>query len=58
MVLGRMLEDNLRRAMALSGGDLTILVASPLSAGLWLASVAVLAWPIAAALAARRRQGT
>ncbi|WP_291298345.1 tripartite tricarboxylate transporter permease [Elioraea sp.] len=57
MVLGRMLEDNVRRAMALSDGDLWILVSSPLSAVLWVAAVGVLLWPaVAGALRARRGQ--
>jgi len=55
MVLGRMLEDNLRRAMALSGGDLAILVGSPLASGLWIACVVVLLWPVLAGAVLGRR---
>jgi len=55
MVLGRMLEDNLRRAMALSGGDLAILVGNPLASGLWIACVVVLLWPVLAGAVLGRR---
>lgn len=36
ILLGNLLEANLRRAMTISNGDWTALVASPLSIGLWL----------------------
>ena len=41
-ILGPMIEENLRRAMLVSRGDLGILVASPISAGFVIATVLVL----------------
>lgn len=49
-VLGRMLEDNLRRAMSLSDGDVWALLGSPVSVGLWVLTLAALLWPIARGL--------
>ena len=40
-VLGPMIEENLRRALLLSGGDWLTFVSSPLSAGLLLAALAL-----------------
>ncbi|MBY0338054.1 MAG: tripartite tricarboxylate transporter permease [Acetobacteraceae bacterium] len=51
-VLGRMLEDNLRRAMALSDGNVAELVASPVSVALWAMTGLALLWP---SLRLRRR---
>jgi putative tricarboxylic transport membrane protein len=48
-VLGRMLEDNLRRAMSLSDGDASALFASPVSVALWAMTALALLWPLAAA---------
>jgi putative tricarboxylic transport membrane protein len=45
-VLGRLLEDNLRRAMALSDGDVSALFASPASIVLWLLTLLAVAWPM------------
>jgi putative tricarboxylic transport membrane protein len=45
-VLGRMLEDNLRRAMSLSDGDVWALFGSPVSIVLWLMTVAAVLWPM------------
>ncbi|RVT96393.1 tripartite tricarboxylate transporter permease [Rhodovarius crocodyli] len=45
-VLGRMLEDNLRRALALSDGAVSALVESPVSIGLWVLTVGALLWPL------------
>jgi putative tricarboxylic transport membrane protein len=50
-VLGRMLEDNLRRAMSLSDGDVMALLGSPVSIALWVMTLGALLWP----LLARRR---
>ena len=44
-VLGDMMEQNLRRALSISNGDPVILVASPISIGLWMASVLMLVVP-------------
>ncbi len=44
-VLGGLMEDNLRRALSISGGDLGILWQSGISLGLWIAAAALLALP-------------
>lgn len=53
-VLGRMLEDNLRRALSLSGGDVVALVESPVSIALWVLTAGALLWPLIMVL---RRRG-
>ncbi len=54
-VLGDMMEQNLRRALSISNGELDILFASPISIGLWVAAVAMLVGPrVATAIASRR----
>jgi putative tricarboxylic transport membrane protein len=53
-VLGRLLEDNLRRALALSDGDAMILLASPVSIGLWLLTLGAILWPFIGARLGRR----
>jgi putative tricarboxylic transport membrane protein len=45
-VLGRLLEDNLRRAMALSDGDVMALFGSPASIALWVLTLAAVAFPL------------
>ena len=40
ILLGRHMEDALRRAMVLSDGDFTYLFSSPIAIGLWIAAVA------------------
>jgi putative tricarboxylic transport membrane protein len=47
-VLGRMLEDNLRRALSLSDGSVMELVASPVSIALWVMTVVAVLWPLRA----------
>lgn len=39
ILLGNAMEDNLRRAMILSDGDVTFLWSSPISIGLWVAAI-------------------
>ena len=39
ILLGNHMEDNLRRAMVISGGDWKILFSSGLSIGLWIAAI-------------------
>jgi len=46
LVLGPLVENNLRRAMSLSDGDWTYLFSSPISIGLWIAAVASLFLPL------------
>ena len=40
ILLGNHMEDSVRRAMVISGGDWTILFSSPISIGLWIAAIA------------------
>ncbi|MDP3833568.1 MAG: tripartite tricarboxylate transporter permease [Hydrogenophaga sp.] len=51
-VLGDMMEQNLRRALSISNGDAAILVASPISIGLWTAAALMLLVPLAPRLLA------
>ena len=44
-VLGEMMEDNLRRALSISNGELGILWGSPITLALWALTVAMLAMP-------------
>ncbi|MGH8812984.1 MAG: tripartite tricarboxylate transporter permease, partial [Advenella sp.] len=46
VVLGDMMEQNLRRALSITNGDATILVQSNISIGLWIASAAVVLLPL------------
>jgi len=53
-VLGDMMEQNLRRALSITNGELGILVESPISIGLWVgAAVMVLVPPVMRAVARR-----
>ncbi|HEA53692.1 hypothetical protein LCGC14_0965300 [marine sediment metagenome] len=45
-VLGGLMEDNLRRALSISGGDLGILLQSGISIGLWFAAGLLLIAPL------------
>jgi len=45
LVLGPLMERNLRRALALSGGDWWVMFSSPLAIGLWALAVASLLAP-------------
>lgn len=45
-VLGRLLEDNLRRAMSLSDGDVMALFASGPSLFLWICTALAVIWPL------------
>ncbi len=53
LVLGPLMEKNLRRALALSGGEWSVMFSSSLAIGLWAMAVAALVVPWA--LGARRR---
>ncbi|WP_137818888.1 tripartite tricarboxylate transporter permease [Pseudomonas sp. 2FG] len=58
-VLGGLMEDNLRRALSISNGNLDILWASPISIGCWVLVAAMLVLPIVRILrkrAALRRE--
>jgi len=53
-VLAELMERNLRRALAISDGDVSILFASPLSVGLWALAALVIVIPILVRFRARR----
>jgi len=55
-VLGRLLEENLRRALALARGDLSIFVVRPVSAALLLAGAVVLALAVLPNIRTRRQE--
>jgi putative tricarboxylic transport membrane protein len=55
MLLGGPMEQNLRRAMQASGGDWSILVASPLSIGLHVVTIAMVLAAIIFELRRRRQ---
>ncbi|HEX9857791.1 MAG TPA: tripartite tricarboxylate transporter permease, partial [Paracoccaceae bacterium] len=46
ILLGNQMEANLRRALTISDGDWSILLASPLAIGLWLVAVLGFVLPI------------
>ena len=45
MILGRMLERSVQQALTMSGGDLTIFIQKPISAGLLLVAAFILLFP-------------
>ncbi len=55
ILLGNLMEANLRRAMTISDGDWTALFASPLAIGLWVVAVAGFILPIIVGKALKRR---
>ncbi|VFR22422.1 tripartite tricarboxylate transporter permease [Orrella dioscoreae] len=55
-VLGPMVEENFRRALLLSRGDLMIFVERPISLGFVAACVALVGWLTFSAIRARRRE--
>lgn len=55
-VLGESMEENLRRALAMSGGDPSILFHSGIAIGLWICAVLVLLLPLLMHWLARRAQ--
>jgi putative tricarboxylic transport membrane protein len=56
MVLGPMLEENLRRSMQLSNGDPSVFITRPISAGVMIATAALLLIFIVPGLRSRRRK--
>lgn len=58
VVLGDMMEQNLRRALSITNGELSILWHSPVTKGLWLAAIAVVLVPALYKYYRRRRGGT
>jgi len=55
VLLGNLMEANLRRAMTISDGDWTVLFASPLSIGLWTISIVGFVLPIMLGPVLRKR---
>jgi putative tricarboxylic transport membrane protein len=55
MILGRMLERSVQQALTMSGGDLTIFIRKPISAGLLLVAAFILFSPVVRWLRSRRR---
>lgn len=45
VVLGDMMEQNLRRALSITNGDISVLYESSVSVGLWIAAIAVVVVP-------------
>ena len=54
-VLAELMEQNLRRALAITNGDISILFESPISITLWILSALVLILPVALRFRARRQ---
>lgn len=55
-VLGELMEQNLRRALSITNGELSILWESPISIGLWICTVVMVAAPIAYRRIAKRKE--
>ena len=55
-VLGEMMEQNLRRALSITNGELGILWDSPISVALWLGAALMVAVPMAYRMLKRSRQ--
>ena len=53
-VLGDMMEQNLRRALSITNGELSILWGSPISLGLWVAAALMLVVPVGMRMLSRR----
>ncbi|MDI1244785.1 MAG: tripartite tricarboxylate transporter permease [Rhodoferax sp.] len=54
-VLGDMMEQNLRRALSITNGELGILIESPISKGLWMVAAAMIVVPPLMRMWARRK---
>jgi len=54
-VLGDMMEQNLRRALSITNGEVSILIESPISKGLWIGTTAMLLVPPLLRSLSRRR---
>ncbi|CAM5412738.1 tripartite tricarboxylate transporter permease [Thauera mechernichensis] len=54
-VLGDMMEQNLRRALSISDGEIGVLFSSPIAIGLWVAAIAMLVGPRVARMLDSRR---
>jgi putative tricarboxylic transport membrane protein len=54
-VLGDMMEQNLRRALSITNGELGILIESPICIGLWLGAVLMVVVPPVMRMLAQRK---
>ena len=54
LVLGPLMEKNLRRALALSGGEWGVMFSSPLAVSLWVLAIVALAFPLLRRMVVRR----
>jgi putative tricarboxylic transport membrane protein len=54
-VLGDLMEQNLRRALSITNGGLSILWESPITIGLWILTLVMIVVPVAMRLRKRRR---
>ncbi|MCA8879257.1 MAG: tripartite tricarboxylate transporter permease [Rhodobacteraceae bacterium] len=55
ILLGNLMEANLRRAMTISDGDWSVLVSSPLAVGLWIVAIVGFVLPIVVGKALKNR---
>lgn len=55
-VLGDMMEQNLRRALSITNGELGILIESPISISLWIGAIAMVTVPQLLRVLARKKQ--
>lgn len=55
LVLGPLMEKNLRRSLALSGGDLSVVFSSPIAVAFWMLAIAGLVGPSLLGYAGRLR---
>lgn len=58
LVLGPLLEENLRRAMIMSHGSLKILIERPIAAGLLICALLMVVWTIVSAIKAKNAAGS
>lgn len=56
VVLGDMMEQNLRRALSITNGDVAVLYQSPVSIGLWITAIAVVVVPQLVRMRRERRK--
>ncbi len=55
-VLGDMMEQNLRRALSISNGEIGVLFSSPIAIGLWVGAIAMLVGPRILRMLEQRRE--
>ena len=55
-ILGPLLEENFRRSLLLTGGDLTVFVSRPVSGAFLAVSLVLVLWAVLGAIRSRRRR--